>query len=407
MRRLSVVLVATLFLGACGASSAPTDGDLVSTDSGTTQPAASFPVVSATDASAPEDFATDASAPEDFAPEDFAPEDVAPNTIVTPSADQIDIDRPVINDPGTTSLVVLTKAEICSLVAEDEPQGIWGLSTKLTLTGWTQTDSSSSCSHIFNNEPGDGGTKNVGWELSSLTRTSWPKADTDYKRTVRDTTVAALPTRIVSSEPSDLGTKDLDVYVAVNDTVSLQVTVYGDDSMFDEAKLLTQAERIIGRLPSLKLNPEPAKDAQVDNVFQLTAGQLCSLLRDSTAASLLVDGWPSGTSSYLLFEDYLSCSIGSAKLGVAVRSVEPFSIDETTKSPAKVGSRAGVWDKPSLEGGKADPGADVQFVSLLVKWREVWIEVDARLVQNTPEVERLVLDEMTHVLAQLDASVQQ
>jgi hypothetical protein len=193
----------------------------------------------------------------------------------------------------------------------------------------------------------------------------------------------------------------------VDDSVSLQVSLYGDDSVFDATKLLAQAERILSRVSSLTPTVEPARDAQVKNVFDLTGGQLCALLRDNTAVALLSDNRPSGISSYLVTQDSLSCSIGSAKLGVAVLSAEPFSIDEATKSPAKVGSLAGVWNKPSMEGGKADPGAEVQFVSLLVKWREVWIEVQARVVQNTSEVERLVLDEMTHVLAQLDDSVQQ
>jgi hypothetical protein len=347
----------------------------------------------------------DTSVPDTSAPEDFAPEDSAPNTTVPPSADQIDIDRPITNEPGVSSLAVLTKAEVCSLVPDDEAKTIWGFSTALTLKGWTQTDSSSSCSHIFNDEPTQGGTPNVVWELTRQSQSAWPEADAEYKRTVKDVTVGTRPARVVASEPSDLGSNDIDVFIAVDESVSLQVSVYGDDSVFDETKLLAQAERILSRVSSLTPTVEPARDAQVKNVFDLTGGQLCALLRDNTAAALLSDNRPSGISSYLVTRDSLSCSIGSAKLGVAVLSAEPFSIDEATKSPAKVGSLAGVWDKPSLEGGKAAPGAEVQYVSLLVKWREVWLQVQARLVLNTPEVERLVIDEMTHLLAQLDAIV--
>jgi hypothetical protein len=385
MRRLVTALCSALLLVACGGSSTPTTAP-------TTAPL-----------TAPQ-------AVPDTAP--LAVPDTAPAIVTTPpeqveanSAEQIEVDRPFTSQPGQASLALLTKAEVCALVPDDEAKTIWGMSTDLTLKGWTQTDQGSGCSQIFNDEPTDGVTPNILWELTRAPSSSWPQPDADYKRTVEDTKVGGRQARVVTAETSELGGEDIDVFVAVDPDISLNVSVYGDPALLDQAKLLTLADRILGRISSLKPTVEPAQQAPVADVFDLTSGQLCSLLRSTTAASLLADNRPSGTSSYLLTEDSASCSIGSAKLGLSILSTEPFSIDDTTRSPATLGSITGVWDKPSLEGGKADPGADVQFVSLLVKWRDVWVEVQARIVQNTPEVERLVGDEMLHILDQLETVV--
>ncbi len=387
MRRLRPAVAASvlcLLMSACGTSSSPT----------TTQSAPT------TEAAAQSETST----PPDITPPDSTTPETSP-AIDGSVGESAEVDRPVTNEPGETSLAVLTQTEICSLIPDDEAKQRWGLSTSLTSKGWTQTDSSTSCSQIFAEEPTDGPTPNVAWEMMRGTQSSWPTADPDYKRTVKDTTVGGRPALVVTSEKGDLGSKDVEVYVAIDDSMSLQVKAYGGEKMLDATKLIAQAEQIVGRIPTLNPTPEPARDAPVGNVFELTGGQLCALLRPSTAASLLTDNRPSGTSSYLVLLDSLSCSIGSAKLGIDILGAEPFVIEETTRTPTKVGDLDAVWDKPSLEGTKAEPGAEVQYVSLLVKWRDVWIAIQARAVVNTTEVERVVLEETTHVLRQLDSIV--
>lgn len=339
-----------------------------------------------------------------------APDTPAPDTLVVETAlaeGEVPplVDRPITNEPGTSTLATLSEREICSLVNDDETQKIWGFTTAFTLKSWTQTADDTSCAHIFGDEPTQGSTANVVWEVRRTRKADWPTNDAESKRSVSDIMVAKRSARTVITEASEFSSKDVDLFVDIDESVSLVVSLYGDDTVMDPSKLVLLAERILGRLSSLTLAPEPARNASVANVFDLTAGQYCGLLRDQTAEALLTDSFGSGTNGYLLTQESMSCSIGSAKLGIEVTANEPFVVDEATQTTLQVGTLSATWDKPSLEGTKAATGADLQYMSLRVKWRDVWVTVQARLVKNTPEVEQLVLDELNHVRAQLDAIV--
>jgi hypothetical protein len=316
-----------------------------------------------------------------------------------------EVDRPATLAPGTSSVAILTKAEICSLVPDDEAKAIWKFSTDVTGTGWAQDSEGTTCSQIFNDEATTAATSNVVWAIVRKTKADWPTADTEAKRSIKDATIGGLPALIVSTEKSDLSDKDVKIFVEIDPTFTLQTSLVGGEAVMNAAKLTIQTERIVGRLSSLKPTVEPSRDTPATNVFSLTGGQLCGLLRTETAAALLVDSYESGTSDYLLGEDSSSCSIGGAKLGLDIRSTQPFTVVEEAATETNVNGVDAILDRPSLEGGKPTPGGDVQYVALSLKWRDVWLEVQARSVKSTPEVEKLVLDEMKHVIAQLDKMI--
>ncbi len=407
-RSYAVLLSLALLHGGCGSTSQTTEPvatPVVSSNLSETFDAAASPPIAVNDTTTHSSVVVDPTIETtgDVSPtNETSANDLFGETVADPALDQIDVDRPLTNEPGASSLAALTKSEICSLVPDDEAQKIWNFTTGITSKGWTQTAEATSCSHIFNEEPTAAGTPNVVWSIERSVKADWPTAAAEQNISIEDITIGGRPARLVITAATETSGKEVAIFVEIDQELTLATSLYGDDKVMDPGKLTTQTERIVGRIADLRPQPEPAREAAVASVFDLTGGQLCGLLRDESAAALLADTAPSGISSYLLLDGSSSCSIGSAKLGLDFASSEPLRVNEETLEPTKVGILDAEWDKPSREGNKAKLGEAVQYVSLTVKWREVWVEVQARVVNNTPEVEAIVRNEMTHVLAQLE-----
>lgn len=94
--------------------------------------------------------------------------------------------------------------------------------------------------------------------------------------------------------------------------------------------------------------PAPAIDAKVTTAMELSAGQLCSLVRDTGVTALLADSPAPGIDTVLRQMDAISCSKGGAKLAVEISTQEPFVIDEKTITKVTLNGMEALWKNRRL-----------------------------------------------------------
>lgn len=157
---------------------------------------------------------------------------------------------------------------------------------------------------------------------------------------------------------------------------------------------------------SLLPRPVPANDAPVPQLFEMTPGQACSLLRDSTVATLSSDSMsraqplPGAYDTVDIEPDLVSCTKGS-KLEVRITNYAPGKFPDAAirDLPARW-STALVDDADPLSQRMQLEVTSTRTVGDTAEERLISLIVDS--TNDTPEIRAVLQGEMEHVVDELN-----
>ena len=305
------------------------------------------------------------------------------------------VSAPAVLAPGSSDPAVLTKDQACELIPGSLIASSYGLKTAPGDPAWSQDDTETLCEVAFVKENNDSTTPHFTWYVTKSGENEWPRTGGDAGA-VMATTIGGKKAVLTakSGEGYDNATS---LYITMSSGRTARFTADGWKGATDKDRAQKMAEALVASLVAMRPVPAPAIDAKVTTFMDFSAGQLCSLVRDTGVTALLVDSLPPGTDTVLLQMEAISCSKGGAKLEVKISTQEPFVIDEKTITKVTLNGVEAFWEKPPIAEG---PG--LQYMQLRVKRKDLWVSVTAGSVADTPAVETILKREATYVLAQLD-----
>ncbi len=319
------------------------------------------------------------------------------DSVATSDAAAGAVSLPKIPSVGSSSVTLLNRSEACGLVSADLLASTYKLKSKPANAGWSQSDDETLCEVIAIDEP-DGAAPHFAWYVSAKGKDGWATEPNEGTK-ITPTTIDGKEATIVSKPGPGLDTSSL-IYVLIDPAHSIWFEANGWDGASD----IAGAQKIVGALANsvstLKPTVEPPVDAKVKSALEMTAGQLCSLVREPATAALLAGSPAGGFDSFLLQGDAIQCSKGGAKLNVTISSREPFVLDEKFITKVKIDGLDGMFEKPPIVDGEG-----LQYMSLTVPQGPIWITMQAGLVPDKPEVENVLKGEMSWVLSELKKRV--
>ena len=159
---------------------------------------------------------------------------------------------------------------------------------------------------------------------------------------------------------------------------------------------------LITATSSLQPRPLPAADAPVPQLFEMTPGQVCSLLRDSTVATLASNSMsraqpgPDAYDTMAVEPHMVSCTKGHSKVAVAITDSASGQFPDT-----RIGGLPARWSTMLVD--EADPHSQRLPVEVMstrtaddtAQERLVSLTVDS--TNDTPEIRALLQEEMEHL----------
>ena len=164
---------------------------------------------------------------------------------------------------------------------------------------------------------------------------------------------------------------------------------------------------LITSTSSLQPGPLPADDGPVPQLFEMTPGQVCSLLRDSTVATLASNSMsraqpgPDAYDTMAVEPHMVSCTKGRSKVAVAITDYASGQFPDT-----RIGGLPARWSTMLVD--EADPRSQRLPVEVMstrtaddtAEERLVSLTVDS--TNDTPEIRALLQGGMEHLLDELN-----
>jgi hypothetical protein len=311
---------------------------------------------------------------------------------------------PRVVKPGVADFLALTADEICPLM--DVPALLDRLGVKATLDApvWRQTDFQTECSVTVKLATSDE-YQTITWESARYDKSVWPPVEVEGSRTTEDVKVDGRDGRL--SITTDGVLKGVSILVAAGGDRAISLDVPDLGLLVKRDVMLDLAKELVQKFAALKPKPQPAIDAPVQTPLDLSAAQLCSLMQDTSLETWVGDKDLPFIDGYELSPNGLNCSRGGTSFAVSISSTAPY-VDESVKpdessylASAELDGRTG-YRRRYLR----DDKTTVESVDLLMPWSaDYWVEVEVRFPKEGPAFDKLITDEMRHVLAELDKRV--
>jgi hypothetical protein len=305
--------------------------------------------------------------------------------------------------PGGSSLLSLTKAEICQVVDPAVVLSLLSITGTLTSLDWRQSEASSECSAKI--AVGD----DVGfaeWRVTRRSPSFGATVGSSEMGTTTDLKIGGFPARQFVDKDGTFA------YITVDSGTTWIEAGVRDLLVGDTAGLAPYATAVVEKLTASAPAPQQQLDAQVATPFTLSAGQVCSLMSDNvldTTGKLRTkrpqDSDPLWTDSYALTDTTTWCTRGNGTTRVTISAERPYDWEGTEPTESGYTQPATFGEVQGLRRRELDDAGEFFKTIATVPFREFWVEVEIAFVSEGAKLDAILEQEVAEVLSNLNELV--